>query len=80
MGGATVFPRHIFHMHHNYSDTMAALQTSPYLTCLFFYCGVKKRRHNSWKTLPVNYGVNPTQHFYIDTFINRRGGWAQAAK
>lgn len=35
MGGATVFPRHIFHMHHNYSDTMAALQTSPYLTCLF---------------------------------------------
>lgn len=36
MGGATVFPRHIFHLHRNYSDTMAALQTSPYLTCLFF--------------------------------------------
>lgn len=37
MGGATLFPRHIFHMHRNYSDTMAALQTSPYLTCLFFF-------------------------------------------
>lgn len=51
MGGATVFPRHIFHLHRNYSDTMAALQTSPYLTCPFFYYSMKKWRHNSWKTL-----------------------------
>lgn len=65
MGGATVFPRHIIHMHRNYSDTMAALQTSPNLTCLLERNGDTIVGKSS-----VNHGINPASVFILTLLLS----------